>query len=238
MRSCGVHHVGPGRLVDRAQPALLPRPARARSAAIGVGEVEGERGETIWYLWGTGQLRSACGRLRPTATRPFDRYRVGLHHLALEASSRQAVNERADWLRSRAPRSRAGLRSTGYHARRYYAVFFYDPDGSEVGDRAHPRPRGLTKARVAWSTTLRSSPPDPARSMGIPNLPAGARMPIPGNAEFALVAVARDLPGDPALRSTPGTSNELGDLHPRSSAAFYLLSRGIAKASRVLEHVT
>ena len=44
-------------------------------------------------------------------------------------------------------------------------------------------------------------------TMGMPTIPSGARMPVPGNAEFALYALT----------------------------AFYFLSRGIAKASRVLE---
>ena len=76
-----------------------------------IGEVEGERGETIWYLSGAA---SAVG-LREAQTPsegPYDRYRVGLHHVAFEASSRGAVNERADWLRNRAPRSRAGRRNS------------------------------------------------------------------------------------------------------------------------------
>ena len=34
-----------------------------------------------------------------------------------------------------------------------------------------------------------STPPE--RPMGIPNMPAGARLPIPGNAEFALYFVDR-----------------------------------------------
>ena len=41
-----------------------------------------------------------CPTIREAQTEgEFDRYRVGLHHLCLEAYSRSTVDERADWLR-------------------------------------------------------------------------------------------------------------------------------------------
>jgi hypothetical protein len=46
----------------------------------------------------------------------YDRYAVGLHHLALSASSRSAFDERADWLRAHGAQIEAVLRST-LHAR-------------------------------------------------------------------------------------------------------------------------
>src|SRR3954454_9152482 len=64
-----------------------------------IGEVEGERGETIWYLSGAG-CRLGLREAQSESARPYDRYRVGLHHLALEAGSRAAVDERAEWLRA------------------------------------------------------------------------------------------------------------------------------------------
>ena len=95
-----------------------------------IGEVEGERGETIWYLSGAA---SALG-LREAQTPsegPYDRYRVGLHHLAFEARSRGAVNERAGWLRDQGAEIESGPEEFAYLPG-YYAVFFYDPDGIKL----------------------------------------------------------------------------------------------------------
>ena len=94
MRTTGVHHVD---LVVSSIGRSLP----FYSELLGplgfhtVSEVEGERGETIWYLTGPGSsigLREAQAETEGG----FDRYRVGLHHLALEAASRGVVNERAE----------------------------------------------------------------------------------------------------------------------------------------------
>jgi glyoxylase I family protein len=95
-----------------------------------IGEVEGERGETIWYLSGAA---SAIG-LREAQTPsegPYDRYRIGLHHLAFEAHSRGAVNERAGWLRAQGAEIESGPEEYAYLPG-YYAVFFYDPDGMKL----------------------------------------------------------------------------------------------------------
>ena len=95
-----------------------------------IGEVEGERGETIWYLSGAA---SALG-LREAQTPsegPYDRYRVGLHHVAFEAHSRGAVNERAGWLRDQGAEIESGPEEYAYLPG-YYAVFFYDPDGMKL----------------------------------------------------------------------------------------------------------
>ena len=96
----------------------------------GVSEVRGERDETIWYLWGPG---SSIG-LREAQTEtegPYDRYRVGLHHLALEAGSRTVVNESAVWLRNQGAEIESGPEEFWYSPG-YYAVFFFDPDGIKL----------------------------------------------------------------------------------------------------------
>jgi catechol 2,3-dioxygenase-like lactoylglutathione lyase family enzyme len=54
-----------------------------------------------------------------------------LHHVAFEASSRGAVNERADWLRGRGAEIESGPEEYAY-VPGYYAVFFYDPDGIKL----------------------------------------------------------------------------------------------------------
>jgi catechol 2,3-dioxygenase-like lactoylglutathione lyase family enzyme len=129
VRSTGVHHVD---LVVSSILRSLPF-YRDLLEPLGwhrVGEVEGERGETIWYLYGPGGsigLREA----QTPADGPYDRYRIGLHHLALEAPSRFIVDERADWLRARGAEIESGPEEYSYTPG-YYAVFFYDPDGIKL----------------------------------------------------------------------------------------------------------
>jgi glyoxylase I family protein len=129
VRSAGVHHVD---LVVSSILRSLPF-YRELLEPLGwhrVGEVEGERGETIWYLSGPGSsigLREA----QTPAGGPYDRYRIGLHHLALEAPSRFVVDERGDWLRARGAEIESGPEEYSYMPG-YYAVFFYDPDGIKL----------------------------------------------------------------------------------------------------------
>ncbi len=136
MRSTGVHHVD---LVVSSIERSLPfyRDLLAPLGYHRISEVEGERGETIWYLIGPG---TSIGLRQAQSESPesYDRYRVGLHHLALDASSRAAVDERAEWLRARGAEIESGPEEYGY-AEGYYAVFFYDPDGIklEIVHRTH-----------------------------------------------------------------------------------------------------
>ena len=129
MRTSGVHHVD---LVVSSIERSLPF-YRELLSPLGyhrVGEVEGERGETIWYLSGPGTsigLREA----QTEREQPFDRYEVGLHHLAFEASSRAAVDERSAWLRTHGVEIESGPEEYGYSPG-YYAVFFFDPDGIKL----------------------------------------------------------------------------------------------------------
>jgi catechol 2,3-dioxygenase-like lactoylglutathione lyase family enzyme len=95
----------------------------------GISEVEGERGETIWYLLGSATLIGL--REAQTADGPYDRYSPGLHHLAFEAMSRSVVDERADWLRSTGAELESEPQEYTYSPG-YYAVFFYDPDGMKL----------------------------------------------------------------------------------------------------------
>ena len=131
MHSAGVHHVD---LVVSSIERSLPfyRDLLAPLGFHGISEVEGERGETIYYLFGPGSsigLRAAQSR----ADGKYDRYSVGLHHLALEASSRSAVDERADWIRSSTSGAEIESGPQEYaYSLGYYAVFFYDPDGIKL----------------------------------------------------------------------------------------------------------
>jgi glyoxylase I family protein len=128
VRSSGVHHVDlVVSSIERSLPFYveLLGPLGYHS----VGEVEGERGETIWYLSGPG---SAVGlRQAQSESEPYDRYRVGMHHLAFEADSRSEVDERASWLRARGIELESEPQEYTYLPG-YYAVFFYDPDGLKL----------------------------------------------------------------------------------------------------------
>lgn len=77
-----------------------------------------------------------------------------------------------------------------------------------------------------------STPPE--RPMGIPNMPAGARLPIPGNAEFALYFVVEVILILIWIIADSVNTNQWC-VFTVALTAFYFLSRGIAKASRVLE---
>src|SRR5205823_1531328 len=84
MRSGGVHHVD---LVVSSIERSLPF-YRDLLGPLGwhvLREVEGERGETIWYLGGRG---TSIGLREAQSEGDADRYAVGLHHLAFEAWSR------------------------------------------------------------------------------------------------------------------------------------------------------
>jgi glyoxylase I family protein len=127
VRSSGVHHVD---LVVSSIERSLPF-YRDLLGPLGwhrISEVEGERGETIWYFGGPG---TSIGLREAQSSGAFDRYRVGLHHVAFEASSRAAVDERADWLVERGATIESGPEEYGYIPG-YYAVFFYDPDGLKL----------------------------------------------------------------------------------------------------------
>ena len=130
MRSTGVHHVD---LVVRSVERSLPfyRDLLGPLGWHGISEVEGERGETIWYLLGPGSSIGLRAAQPSQVGAGYDRYSVGLHHLALEAGSRAAVDERADWLRSQGAEIESGPKEYAYLPA-YYAVFFYDPDGMKL----------------------------------------------------------------------------------------------------------
>jgi catechol 2,3-dioxygenase-like lactoylglutathione lyase family enzyme len=100
---------------------------------VRLSEIAGERGERVVYIgriggMGSVSLREAQSDAHPV---PYDRYAVGLHHLAFAASSRAAVDERAAWLRERGTQIESGPEEYDYTPG-YYAVFFYDPDAIKL----------------------------------------------------------------------------------------------------------
>ena len=127
MRSAGIHHVD---LVVSSIERSLPfyRDLLGPLGWYRVGEVEGERGETIWYLSGPA---TSVGLREAQTEGDYDRYRIGLHHVAFEASSRAVVDERADWVRAQGAQIESEPQEYAYIPG-YYAVFFYDPDGIKL----------------------------------------------------------------------------------------------------------
>jgi len=123
----GVHHVD---LVVSSIERSLPfyRDLLAPLGYHRISEVEGERGETICYLGGPDV---SIGLRDAQSKGGHDRYRVGLHHLAFEAWSRAAVDERAEWLRAQGAEIESGPEEYAYSPG-YYAVFFFDPDGIKL----------------------------------------------------------------------------------------------------------
>jgi len=71
-------------------------------------------------------------------------------------------------------------------------------------------------------------------TMGMPTIPSGARMPVPGNAEFALFAFIEIVLIIIWIVADSVNTNQWC-IFTVVLTAFYFLSRGIAKASRVLE---
>jgi catechol 2,3-dioxygenase-like lactoylglutathione lyase family enzyme len=127
MRSNGVHHVD---LVVSSVERSLPfyRDLLGPLGFHRISEVEGERSETIWYFGGPG---SSVGIRQAQSLGGTDRYRIGLHHLALEAVSRAVVDERHRWLVQQAAEIETPPQEYAYSPG-YYAVFFYDPDGIKL----------------------------------------------------------------------------------------------------------
>jgi glyoxylase I family protein len=130
VRSSGLHHID---LVVSSLERSLPfyRELLGPMGWHGLGEVEGERGETIWYLSGPGTSVGLRAAQPARLGEQYDRYSIGLHHVAFEALSRAVVDERSEWLRAQGAEIESGPEEYSYIPG-YYAVFFYDPDGMKL----------------------------------------------------------------------------------------------------------
>jgi catechol 2,3-dioxygenase-like lactoylglutathione lyase family enzyme len=116
-------------------------------------EIVGERGERVVYLGRSGARGSVSLRERLSDSHeiPYDRYGIGLHHLAFAAASREVVDERTEWLRGRGAEIESGPAEYDYTPG-YYAVFFHDPDGIKLEILHRPEPAPSQKARGSAST--------------------------------------------------------------------------------------
>jgi glyoxylase I family protein len=120
-----------------------------------VHEVEGERGETIYYLFrrdGRGSL--GLRGQQSQGAQPHDRYAVGIHHIAFNADSRSAVDRAARWARERDVEIESDPQEYAYSPG-YYAVFLYDPDGIKVEVMSRPRFRTALWALRPSATPFR-----------------------------------------------------------------------------------
>ncbi|MBA3433328.1 MAG: VOC family protein [Actinobacteria bacterium] len=131
MSRVGMHHVDiVVSSLERSLPLYrdLLRPLGYTRA----GEIVGERGESVWYLVGEGVGASLGIReARAAPDEGYDRYAVGLHHLAFEAASREGVDERYRWALGRGLEIENAPQEWPYTPG-YYATFFYDPDGIKL----------------------------------------------------------------------------------------------------------
>jgi catechol 2,3-dioxygenase-like lactoylglutathione lyase family enzyme len=102
-------------------------------------EIAGERGERVVYIGGAEgasvSLRERQSDAHPT---PYDRYGVGIHHLAFAARDREQVDERAEWLRGSGAEIESEPAEYDYTPG-YYAVFLHDPDGIKLEIVHRPR---------------------------------------------------------------------------------------------------
>jgi catechol 2,3-dioxygenase-like lactoylglutathione lyase family enzyme len=127
MRGTGIHHLD---LVVSSVERSLPFYSELLEP-LGydrVGEVVGERGETIYYVAGGGV---AVGIREALVRGEYDRYRVGVHHVAFEVASRDVVDERHRWVAEQ-PVSIESPPKEYHYIPGYYAFFFYDPDGIKL----------------------------------------------------------------------------------------------------------
>jgi catechol 2,3-dioxygenase-like lactoylglutathione lyase family enzyme len=121
-------------VTDVARSLAFYRGLLAPLGYVREAEIEGERGEQVIYLGGERPARGAVGfrAARSDAHEvPYDRYGIGLHHLAFTAPSREVVDACADWLRETGSPIESGPAEFPYSAG-YYAVFCPDPDGIKL----------------------------------------------------------------------------------------------------------
>jgi glyoxylase I family protein len=113
MRSRGIHHLD--LVVSDVERSKHFYSELLRGLGwSGVLELEGERGETIWYLQAHDTWIGLREKQSDAHSVPYDRYAVGVHHVAFEASSREAVDRCWIWVLEQD------------------AAFFYDPDGIKL----------------------------------------------------------------------------------------------------------
>jgi glyoxylase I family protein len=95
-------------------------------------EIEGERGETIWYLEGPETWIGLRAKQSDAHAIPYDRYAVGVHHVAFPAESREAVDRAWEWAQGQDVETESAPKEFPQYMPGYYAAFFFDPDGIKL----------------------------------------------------------------------------------------------------------
>lgn len=128
MRGTGIHHFD---LVVSSLDRSLPlyRELLGPLGYTRTGEIVGERGERVVYLSGSGIVPFSLREAQAEGV--HDRYRIGIHHVAFEAPSREIVDERLRWARDEGLEIENDPREYDYIPG-YYAGFFYDADGIKL----------------------------------------------------------------------------------------------------------
>jgi glyoxylase I family protein len=98
----------------------------------GVHEVPGERGETIHYVHGPGSTIGLRQAPDGGATLPVDRYRVGMHHMCLEAATEEQLYAAAERIVALGGTISEGPRHFPEYREGYHAIYFFDPDGIKL----------------------------------------------------------------------------------------------------------
>ena len=123
----------------------------------GIGEVEGERGETIWYLTGPGTSVGLRAAQPSQIGAGYDRYSVGMHH-SPSRRIRGLGRRRAGGL---APRADAEIESGPQRVRvRPWLLrrVLLRPRRAETGDRSRPRLRRLREETLDVEHPTRAAP--------------------------------------------------------------------------------
>ncbi len=138
---------------------------------VHAGEIEGERGERVVYLsrhggGGSVGLRERQSGAHPTSS--YDRYAVGIHHIAFAASSRALVDGLASRLGEQGAEIESEPREYDYTPG-YYAVFLHDPDGLKLEVVHRPAERDLM--RRVQELEARLEQVQPSRAEPVPPPP-------------------------------------------------------------------
>ncbi len=96
--------------------------------ALGFRRVE----HPTYLAWSNGHLAIGLREATSGARAPVDRYRPGLHHLALRAATRADVDGLFAFLEAEGTRVLDPPAEYPEYGDGYYAVFFEDPDGMKL----------------------------------------------------------------------------------------------------------
>jgi catechol 2,3-dioxygenase-like lactoylglutathione lyase family enzyme len=109
-------------------------------------DLVGERGEVIWYLQARDTWLGLRQKQSDAHSVPYDRYAIGVHHVAFEALSREAVDDCWQRVLSLGAETESAPREFAHYAPGYYAAFFYDPDGIKLEVVYEPTRAATTSA--------------------------------------------------------------------------------------------